>query len=81
LHTCAGRRKRRIVIPGRWHVGFADLPASPESITPAGCGECTVSQLQDLWLWIPGSARYARGPGMTEPVDWFNQLTSMESMV
>jgi len=19
----------------------------------------------DLWLWIPGSARYARGPGMT----------------
>jgi hypothetical protein len=32
-------------------------------------------------LWIPGSARFARGPGMTEPVDWFNQINSMESMV
>jgi hypothetical protein len=30
---------------------------------------------------IPGSARFARGPGMTEPVDWFNQINSMESMV
>src|SRR5580692_7747682 len=24
------------VIPGRWQVGFADLPASPESTTPGG---------------------------------------------
>jgi hypothetical protein len=24
--------------------------------------------------------RSARDPGMTEPVDWFSQITSMESM-
>jgi hypothetical protein len=24
------------VIPGRWQIGKADLPASPESITPGG---------------------------------------------
>jgi hypothetical protein len=24
--------------------------------------------------------RSARGPGMTEPVDWFSQISSMESM-
>jgi hypothetical protein len=30
----------RDVIPGaRWQVGFADLPASPESITPGGMGD------------------------------------------
>jgi hypothetical protein len=37
----------RGVIPGRWQVGLADLLASPESITPKGCGGCAVSQGQD----------------------------------
>jgi hypothetical protein len=32
----AFRAGRSGVIPGRWHVGFADLPASRESITPGG---------------------------------------------
>jgi hypothetical protein len=34
---------------------------------PPGGAECHVPlRLQGLWIWIPGSARYARGPGMTE---------------
>src|SRR5437016_5963235 len=28
-------------------------------------GGCAVPQLRRLWFWIPGSARCARGPGMT----------------
>jgi hypothetical protein len=53
------------VIPGRWQVGFTDLPASPESITPGLALDAPCRNSQNLWLWIPGSARYARGPGMT----------------
>ena len=29
-------------------------------------GNGPASQLYEPWLWIPGSARYARGPGMTK---------------
>jgi hypothetical protein len=46
------------VIPGRV------LAREPGIHKPRG--GCAGSQLQDLWLWIPGSARYASGPGMTD---------------
>src|ERR1700730_14299651 len=58
------RHKHLDVIPGRWQVGRADLPANPESINPSGDGRSPVPP-HGLWSWIPGSARYARGPGMT----------------
>jgi hypothetical protein len=53
------------VIPGRWQVGFADLPSEPGIHNPRRLSGSAVPPLQDLGLWIPGSARYARGPGMT----------------
>jgi hypothetical protein len=49
---------------GARQVGRADLPANPESITPGGDVRPPVPP-HGLWSWIPGSARYARGPGMT----------------
>ena len=58
------RHKHLDVIPGRRQVGRADLPANPESITPGGDVRPPVPP-HGLWSWIPGSARYARGPGMT----------------
>jgi hypothetical protein len=36
-----GRKFHVAVIPGRWQVGRADLPASPESITPDEAGDHT----------------------------------------
>src|ERR1700738_3898318 len=54
---CAWSQVNLAVIPGRWQVGKTDLPGSPEYISPGGMGRCGVWQLQDLWLFIPGSAR------------------------
>jgi hypothetical protein len=54
LRVPIGRHVSPGVIPGRWQVGFADLPASPESITPGGYGGCAAWQLQDFVVMESG---------------------------
>src|ERR1700730_7545871 len=60
--------------------GFKTRPyaASPESIIPCGAMAAVHANPTDCGLWIPGSARRARGPEMTQPVDGFNPITFLD---
>jgi len=53
------------IIPGRWQVGFSDLPASPESITPGGVADAPLSQLQDLCYGFRAPLATLAATGMT----------------